>query len=64
MSRRGTEHLAEALDNTIHRHTVEYEMTAAEVLGCIELVKEQVMESVRKITDDDDGGGESWKGEG
>ena len=55
MSQRGTQHLAEELTAVIERFRHEYEMTYAEVVGCLELVKYDVIcESVEDDDDEDD----------
>jgi len=43
MSRRGCDHFVDELERLIDRLRAEYEMTYAEVIGCLELVKADLL---------------------
>ena len=48
-------HLAAELAAVIERHRYEYELTYAEVVGCLEMVKFDVLLESTEPDDDDDG---------
>ena len=52
MSQRGCEHFTEDMHCLIDRMRLEYSMTYAEIVGCMELVKGDIVDEAREESED------------
>lgn len=65
MAGNASKHFCAELDSLIERFRHEYDMSYAEAIGCLELIKADLVEECRDVGDDDEGGDpdeEKWGG--
>ena len=54
MSRRGCEHFVSDINRLIERLSQEYDMSYAEIVGCLEMVKQEVIDDAFAESDEEE----------